>query len=104
MSGADLEFSLCSNESDQLGSIGRGPGDRDSESDSRGLGPVVWPIEGTMPPCKSKSLRCPSSEHKCGSQRTAQDRDLSRPGEWQLTAHGSAGCPTNLGGSQTQPE
>ena len=34
MSGADLEFSLCSHESDQLGSIGRGPGDRDSESDS----------------------------------------------------------------------
>ena len=34
MSGADLEFSLCSNESDQLGSIGRGPGDRDSESES----------------------------------------------------------------------
>ena len=34
MSGADLEFSLWSHESDQLGSIGRGPGDRDSESDS----------------------------------------------------------------------
>ena len=80
MLGADSEFGLCSNESagDQLRSNRPRPGGPDSEADSEsGLRPfVVWPIEGTMPPCKSKSLRCLSSELKCGSQRTAQDRDL----------------------------